>query len=117
MSGSDGLKCTDLEVWRTSLLVLEQVSFAIEPGQLVVLSGPNGAGKTSLLETFAGLLPLKSGTVELHGVRLNRLPPHRRAALGLRLVRDPGLFNALSERGGAGAAVKDVFLLSEGNPV
>jgi hypothetical protein len=29
----------------------------------------------------------------------------------------PGLFNALSERGGAGAAVKDVFLLSEGNPV
>ncbi len=28
-----------------------------------------------------------------------------------------GLFNALSERGGAGAAVKDVFLLSEGNPV
>jgi tellurite resistance protein TerC len=37
--------------------------------------------------------------------------------IGLGLAFGAGLFNALSERGGAGAAVKDVFLLSEGNPV
>jgi hypothetical protein len=30
---------------------------------------------------------------------------------------NPGLFNALSERDGAGGAVKDVFLLSERSPV
>jgi len=33
------------------------------------------------------------------------------------LTRNAGLFNALSERGGAGGAVKDVFPLSERSPV
>ena len=37
--------------------------------------------------------------------------------LSSKVMLRPGLFNALSERGGASGAVKDVFLLSEGDPV
>ena len=45
--------------------MLEGVSFALAPGQALVLRGPNGAGKTTLLRTLAGLQPPLSGTVEV----------------------------------------------------
>jgi molybdate transport system ATP-binding protein len=53
-------------------------------GELVALLGPNGAGKTTLLRALAGLLPLESGRVSLHGQLLEdpgrglRVPAERR---------------------------------------
>ncbi|HEX2758216.1 MAG TPA: ATP-binding cassette domain-containing protein [Thermoanaerobaculia bacterium] len=47
--------------------VLRDVSFAIEPGQILRVLGPNGAGKTSLLLAIAGRLPAARGAVLLGG--------------------------------------------------
>jgi ABC-type Mn2+/Zn2+ transport system ATPase subunit len=47
-------------------LAVEDVSFAIEPGQMVMLIGPNGSGKTTLLRTILGLT-LSRGNVKVYG--------------------------------------------------
>lgn len=48
-------------------LVLDQVSFRIEPGDWVEIRGPNGAGKSTLVALMLGLLQPDSGTIR-HGV-------------------------------------------------
>jgi ABC-2 type transport system ATP-binding protein len=49
---------------------LADISFAIQPGEVLGLIGPNGAGKTTLLEAIAGLLPLDGGDVLWRGAAL-----------------------------------------------
>ncbi len=48
-------------------LALEDVSLTIPAGSLLAVIGPNGAGKSTLLKTMAGLLPLRSGRIEVLG--------------------------------------------------
>jgi heme exporter protein A len=59
------LSVEGLAVARGGVPVLESLSFAVEPGQALILRGPNGAGKTSLLRVLAGLAPPLSGRIEL----------------------------------------------------
>ncbi len=47
---------------------LDQVSFAVKPGQVTGLIGPDGAGKTTLMRVAAGLLVPDLGTVRVHGI-------------------------------------------------
>lgn len=46
---------------------LGPISVAVQPGQLWAIVGPNGAGKSTLLRLMAGLLPVRSGEVQLEG--------------------------------------------------
>ena len=48
--------------------VLDEISFAIEPGELVAIVGGSGAGKTTLLEAIAGIRPANEGSVAFDGV-------------------------------------------------
>src|SRR5574339_305113 len=48
-------------------LAVKDVSFTIEPGELVGFLGPNGAGKTTTLKMLAGLLYPSSGTASVLG--------------------------------------------------
>ena len=59
------LKVRDLSVARGGVPVLAGVSFALAPGEALVLRGPNGIGKTTLLRTLAGLQPQVAGEIEM----------------------------------------------------
>jgi len=65
---------------------VENVSLAVERGELVGLIGPNGAGKTTLLRLLTGILPPDTGRVVFEGRDVTRMPIHRRAQLGFALT-------------------------------
>jgi branched-chain amino acid transport system ATP-binding protein len=65
------------------LLALSEVSLELEQGKITGLIGPNGAGKTTMIGVLSGLVRPRSGHVLLGGRNITRLPPHRRAHLGM----------------------------------
>ncbi|MBM4285428.1 MAG: ABC transporter ATP-binding protein [Deltaproteobacteria bacterium] len=76
---------------------LEEVTFEVEPGEILALIGPNGAGKTTCFNVINGLLPPTAGRVFLDGVDLLDLPPYHRARLGLaRTFQNIQLFGGMS---------------------
>jgi ABC-type branched-subunit amino acid transport system ATPase component len=77
--------------------VVSDVSFALEPGQILAFLGHNGAGKTTTLKGIMGLLPLRGGSVEFDGRTLGRTSVADRVAMGLRLLPEGrGIFPDLS---------------------
>lgn len=59
--------------------LVENASFALEPGTLTVLIGPNGAGKTTLLRLALGLLAADGGEALIMGEDVRKLSPRERA--------------------------------------
>ena len=80
-------------------VILRHVDLAVPAGKTVALLGANGAGKTTLLNTAVGMTRLFSGAVWLDGRRVDHLPEHARARLGLCLVPEGhAIFRQLSVR-------------------
>jgi branched-chain amino acid transport system ATP-binding protein len=65
------------------LVVTDDVTFDVAPGELHAVIGPNGAGKTTLLNQISGVLAPDAGQILLAGRDVTKLPAHARAALGL----------------------------------
>ncbi len=65
------------------LKAVDDVSMAIEQGELVGLIGPNGAGKTTLFNLISGFTAPSSGEVRLKGERIDGLTPHDIARRGI----------------------------------
>ena len=63
--------------------VLNGVSIAVMPGEIVALIGHNGAGKSTLLKTVFGLLPAWNGHMTLDGRRLDSPVPRQLLGLGV----------------------------------
>lgn len=79
--------------------VLQGLSLAVEPGQIVSLLGRNGVGKTTTLRTIMGLNPPRQGRITYKGQAIGGLAPYRIAHLGIQLVpENRGIFPALSVR-------------------
>lgn len=66
---------------RAGRLVFAELSFALQPGEALVLRGPNGSGKSSLLRLLAGLLPRAAGELRWQGRLLDPSAPDHRARL------------------------------------
>lgn len=66
------LVVTELSKQYKAYTILAPVSFALNPGEITVLSGANGSGKTTLLSCIAGLLRPSSGSVTVDGFDLYR---------------------------------------------
>jgi ABC-2 type transport system ATP-binding protein len=76
---------------------VQDVSFAIAPGEVVGLVGPNGAGKSTTLRIVCGLLRPDAGRIALDGIDQRREPVRFRQRLGA-LIEAPAYYPALSAR-------------------
>jgi len=73
---------------------LQDINLKIEPGEYFIILGPTGSGKTILLESIAGLYPIKSGEIWLNGREVTKLEPEKRG-IGF-VYQDYALFPHLS---------------------
>ncbi|MCI8810438.1 MAG: ABC transporter ATP-binding protein [Oscillibacter sp.] len=80
------LKVEDINVYYGSIHAIKGVSFEVAKGEVVTLIGANGAGKSTTLNTIAGLLRSKTGSVTFLGEELSKVPPHKVVAKGLAMV-------------------------------
>ncbi len=80
-------------------VVLENVSFSVEPGETVVLIGPSGQGKSTLLKLMAGLLSPSRGSVSIEGHDLSKMSSQERETLAKKvgmLFQKNALFDSLT---------------------
>ncbi|MSQ71629.1 MAG: ABC transporter ATP-binding protein [Betaproteobacteria bacterium] len=83
-----------------ALVVTEDVCLSVFPGEIHALIGPNGAGKSCLIGQISGELQPDKGEVYFRGKRIDGLPVHARASLGIaRAYQVPRLFGSLSVEG------------------
>jgi branched-chain amino acid transport system ATP-binding protein len=66
-----------------ALVVTDDLTFDVMPGELHAVIGPNGAGKTTLINQISGLVAPDAGTILFAGRDITALPMHARAELGL----------------------------------
>jgi branched-chain amino acid transport system ATP-binding protein len=78
--------------------VVHDLSFEVNPGEVLCLLGPNGAGKTTTMLALAGELPLIAGEVHFHGVK-PKAPLYKRARNGMSYVTEErSVFKGLTLR-------------------
>jgi branched-chain amino acid transport system ATP-binding protein len=65
------------------LVVTDDVSLDVGPGELHAIIGPNGAGKTTLINEISGLVSVDAGRILFEGHDISAMPAHARAAAGL----------------------------------
>jgi putative ABC transport system ATP-binding protein len=86
----------------TAVTAVQDVSLAVEPGEVVLIMGPSGSGKTTLLSMMGALLRPTSGAIHLDGTALNELTESRLPQIRLRefgfIFQDFNLLSALTIR-------------------
>lgn len=81
------------------VIAADNITLELYGGETFGLIGPNGAGKTTLLNLITGIYPSSSGTIELNGKDITKLPTHKRARLGIaRTFQHPRLLDGCDIR-------------------
>jgi branched-chain amino acid transport system ATP-binding protein len=95
---ADPILCfEDVVVAFGALRAVDGVTMAVSRGERRAIIGPNGAGKTTLFNAATGVIRPTDGRVVFDGEDLTRLPPHRRARLGIsRTFQITNLFPTLA---------------------
>lgn len=94
----------------TEVIAVNDVSFSVAPGEIVLIMGPSGSGKTTLLSMLGALLKPTEGEIQLNGdvistLAENRLPDIRLRQFGF-IFQDFNLLSALT-------ALENVTIVAE----
>src|SRR5436309_12001574 len=83
-------------------LAVNEISFAVRPGEILGLIGPNGSGKTTTFNLIAGTLPPTAGSIRFEGGEIAGLGAHEVCRRGVaRTFQIPRPFRKLSLRDNA----------------
>ncbi len=80
------LKAEGLDVFYGTSQVLFKMSLEVNQGETLALLGRNGAGKSTSMKAMAGVIPLRSGTVQLNGANISGQASHVIAKKGVGFV-------------------------------
>jgi branched-chain amino acid transport system ATP-binding protein len=91
------LKVENVAKYFGGIRALDGVTLDIYENELLAIIGPNGAGKTTLFNVITGLLKPDKGRILFFGKDITKLPPERRAQLGIaRAFQIPKLISSAS---------------------
>jgi len=94
---SEGLVLTNVRAGYGETVVIDEISFTLKPGATLALLGRNGVGKTTLFSTIMGHTTMHGGSIRFNGEEISKLPPYRRALMGLALVpQEREIFKSLT---------------------
>jgi branched-chain amino acid transport system ATP-binding protein len=77
------LEVRDLTIRFGGLTAIDGLNLKVDEWEIVGLMGPNGAGKTTAFNCITGFYKPNNGSVHYRGREVTKLPPHRKAALGI----------------------------------
>ncbi len=77
------LEVRNIDVFYGDVQVLWNVSFNVQPGEVVALIGANGAGKSTSLKTISGLVRPRSGSILFEGSPIHTAAPYSLIELGI----------------------------------
>jgi branched-chain amino acid transport system permease protein len=65
------------------VIAVNDVSFKVQPREIVALIGPNGAGKSTTFNLITGVLAASGGSISVVGTKIDNAPPQKVAKLGI----------------------------------
>ena len=77
------LKVNNIVTYYGDIRVLHGVSVEVGDNEIVSIIGSNGAGKSTLMNNIAGIVPVKSGSIEFDGCELTSLKGHQIVRRGI----------------------------------
>ncbi len=110
------IRVRDLVVGFGSQIVLDHLSLDVRRGEILGIVGTSGGGKTVLMRTILGLVPKRSGTIEIMGVDQDKASPADIRALERRtgvLFQQGALFSSLTVRQNVQFSMRENLHLSE----
>jgi branched-chain amino acid transport system ATP-binding protein len=94
---ADVLKLQGVSAGYGEAVVLNGVSFTLQPGTALALLGRNGVGKTTLINTIIGLTRMRGGSIHFDGRDVTRQRPDERARAGIGWVpQERNIFKSLT---------------------
>jgi lipopolysaccharide export system ATP-binding protein len=97
VAAASRLEAKHLQKTYGSRKVVQDVSLAVDKGEVVGLLGPNGAGKTTSFYMIVGLVRADDGEITIDGRSVEHMPIHRRSRLGLSyLPQEASIFRKLN---------------------
>lgn len=76
----------NLQVAYGQSVVIPDISFSAEKGEILGIVGRNGMGKTTLFRALIGMIPSKSGSISIDGKNITKQPSFKRVSNGVAFV-------------------------------
>jgi phospholipid/cholesterol/gamma-HCH transport system ATP-binding protein len=110
------IRVRDLEVCFGEKCILKGLNLEVYRGEILGFVGPSGQGKSVLTRTILGLVPKRTGTIEVFGEDLDELPAASRKAIERRwgvLFQQGALFSSLTVKQNVQVPMREYLTLSD----